>query len=318
MLNSGSLVDIRDTGVERPAGDSTHWSRADELELARVALDSALDSIIVHDVEGRILYFNESAMRLHNSTYDEFMSLPPWGWTQQPPHVIERRMAELEANGSSTFISARHNPDRLEAIHEVHARMVDTSRGRIVVSVVHDVTERCAAEEMLRDLAFHDHLTGAANRALLDDRLAVAIADSKRCGELLGLIYLDIDDFKPINDRFGHDCGDDVLRIVAKRLGHSVRETDTVARVGGDEFVVVLPRVGTRESLNETAQKLADAISQPIEASCASISVTVSVGVTSYVPDEDDARSLMTKADLAMYDAKQIRDHISSVEHMDR
>ncbi len=134
----------------------------------------------------------------------------------------------------------------------------------------------------------------------------------------MGLIYLDIDEFKPINDRYGHDCGDEVLRIVAKRLAHAVRETDTVARVGGDEFVIVLPRVGSKESLQETARKLSRAMSQPIEAECASITVTVSLGVTSFVPDEDDARSLMMKADLAMYDAKRFRDHISSVEHIER
>ena len=226
-------------------------------------------------------------------------------------------MAAL-ARAARARSSPTAGPRPAEAIHEVHARWVETSRGPIVVSVIHDITDRCAAEEMLRDLAFHDHLTGLANRALLDDRLAVAIADTRRRKELLGLIYLDIDEFKPINDRFGHDCGDEVLRIVAKRLTHAVRETDTVARVGGDEFVVVLPRVGTRESLGETAQKLADAVGQPIEAGCASITVTVSVGVTCYVPAEDDARSLMTKADLAMYDAKQYRDHISSVEHVQR
>ena len=309
---------LRDTMAGSPAGDAARWSSADELELARLALDAALDSILVHDCDGNVLYFNESAMRLHNCTREEFAALPAWGWTQQPRRVIEQRMADLEANGTSTFISQRRTPERLEAIHEVHARTVDTSRGRIVVSVIHDITERCAAEEMLRDLAFHDHLTGVANRALLDDRLAVAIADANRRSELLGLIYLDIDDFKPINDRYGHDCGDEVLRIVAKRLSHSVREADTVARVGGDEFVVVLPRVGTRESLTETARKLADALSQPIEAGCASVNITVSVGITSYVSDEDDARSLMTKADLAMYDAKQYRDHISSVEHIAR
>jgi diguanylate cyclase (GGDEF)-like protein/PAS domain S-box-containing protein len=309
---------MRDARADRLAQDSARWSSVDELELARVALDAALDSILVHDCDGNVLYFNESALRLHNCTREEFMALPAWGWTQQPRRIIEQRMAELEASGCSTFISQRRNPERLEAIHEVHARLVNTSRGRIVVSVVHDITERCAAEEMLRDLAFHDHLTGVANRALLDDRIAVAIADARRRGELLGLIYLDIDEFKPVNDRYGHDCGDEVLRIVAKRLSHSVRETDTVARVGGDEFVVVLPRVGTRQSLDETARKLADAVSRPIEAGCASITVTVSVGVTSYVPDEDDARSLMMKADLAMYDAKQYRDHISSVEHMGR
>ncbi len=302
----------------RPAGGAADWNGSDELELARLALDSALDSIIVHDVEGRILYFNESAARLHGKTREEFSKLPPWGWTQQPADVIDDRMADLIENGSSAFVSHRHGPDRLEAIHEIHARMVDTSKGHIVVSVIHDITDRCAAEEMLRDLAFHDHLTGAANRALLDDRLAVAIAEARRSKELLGLIYLDIDDFKPINDRYGHDCGDEVLRIVANRLAHSVRKSDTVARVGGDEFVVVLPRAGTRASLNETAQKLSEAVAQPIEALCASLSVTVSIGVTAFVPEEDDARSLMMKADLAMYDAKQVRDHISSVEHIER
>ena len=318
MFDQRSLVETPNTGADSPAGASAHWSGTDELELARLALDYALDPILVHDIEGRILYFNEAALRMHGCTYDEFMRMPPWGWTQQPKHVIERRMEELLANGRSTFISARQNPDRLEAVHEIHATVVETSRGRIVVSVVHDITERCAAEEMLRDLAFHDHLTGVANRALLDDRLAVAIADAKRREELLGLVYLDIDDFKPINDRYGHECGDDVLRVVAKRLTHSVRETDTVARVGGDEFVVVLPRAGSQESLHDTARKLADAVAHPIDLSCVTVSVTVSAGVTWYVADEDNVRSLMTKADLAMYDAKQFRDHISAVEHMER
>ncbi len=311
-------METRDARAERPAGDKAFWSSDDELELARVALDSALDSVIVHDIDGNILYFNESAMRLHNCTREQFLNMRPWGWTQQPPSMLERRMRDLEARGASTFISQRHTPQGLEAIHEIHARMVDTSRGRIVVSVIQDVTERCAAEEMLRDLAFHDHLTGLANRALLDDRLALAIADAKRSGELLGLIYLDIDSFKPINDRYGHDCGDDVLRLVAKRLVHTVRETDTVARVGGDEFVVVLPRAGTHESLAETARKLAETVAHPIELACASLSATVSAGVTSYVPGEDDSRSLMMKADLAMYDAKQYRDHISAVERVER
>ncbi len=305
-------------GSTRPSGDSAKWSRADELELARIALDSAIDSVVVHDIHGNLLYFNEAAARMHHCTFEEFAALPPWGWTQQPETVIRRRIEDLVAQGSNTFVSHRRNPDGTEAIHEVHARAVETSRQLIIVSVVHDVTERFAAEAMLRTIAFHDHLTGLANRALLDDRLAVAIADAKRSGELLGVIYLDIDDFKPINDRWGHDCGDDVLRVIAKRLTHAVREGDTVARVGGDEFVVVLPRLKTTHALHEIAHKLADSVATPIELECASVTATVSAGVTWYVAEEDDARSLMMKADLAMYDAKQYRDHISAVERVDR
>ena len=141
-------------------------------------------------------------------------------------------------------------------VMEVHAKLAETRFGPLVVSVSHDVTERIRAERMLHDLAFHDALTGLANRVSFDERLAAAMASADRHGDCLGVIYLDIDDFKSINDKYGHSAGDAVLVAMARRLEGAVRSEDVVARLGGDEFVVILPRLDGAADLERVAAKL--------------------------------------------------------------
>lgn len=188
---------------------------------------------------------------------------------------------------------------------EVHAQICTThSHGDIVVSVVHDVTERILAEERIHHMAFHDTLTGLPNRQLLLERMQHALASSDRHGDYVGVVFIDLDDFKPVNDTLGHATGDEVLKIVAERLESCTRDCDTVARMGGDEFLALFPRLDTPEDLATIAASLAGCVDVPIQVRGHQVTVTASLGLALYVPGEA-TDELITRADHAMYRAKQ-------------
>jgi len=187
----------------------------------------------------------------------------------------------------------------------VFARLVESPDGPLVVSVARDVSERVKAEEQLRHMALHDQLTGLANRALLDEQLVTAMANAHRHGDLLGVAYVDLDDFKHVNDRHGHAFGDQALMVAAERLRMCVRKSDIVARLGGDEFVVLLPRLKRPADLERAARKIVNAMRDPIYVEGHRVSLTTSVGLAHYDAIRDDARSLLIRADLAMYAAKR-------------
>jgi diguanylate cyclase (GGDEF)-like protein len=187
---------------------------------------------------------------------------------------------------------------------EVHARIADTVYGELVIAVLRDITERVEAEEAMRYLAFHDELTGVANRKAFVDKLGCALANSDRHGDLVGVVFLDLDDFKPVNDTLGHAMGDRVLQVVARRMQACVRECDTVARIGGDEFMVLFDRLARGSDLASAAKKLDAALSRPIRVDGHTVRVTASLGLALYTPGEA-ADELVTRADHAMYHAKQ-------------
>ncbi|GAA3809578.1 putative bifunctional diguanylate cyclase/phosphodiesterase [Nocardioides panacisoli] len=161
------------------------------------------------------------------------------------------------------------------------------------------------AEERLAFLALHDDLTGLANRILARDRLGVALSQSARAAEPMAVLYLDIDRFKSINDRYGHEGGDTVLREVARRLGPVVRPHDTVARIGGDEFLVLCPAIGAPDRAQQIADRVLGAMGEPILVDGEPVQVSVSVGVTVTDGRDTDAQELMRRADGAMYTAKE-------------
>jgi len=173
------------------------------------------------------------------------------------------------------------------------------------IGIFSDISYRKTAEEHLRNLALHDNLTGLANRSLLVARFELALANARRNGEPLGLLFIDLDDFKGINASFGHGIGDEVLKEVAHRLQGLFRANDTVCRLGGDEFLVVLNSVGSPSDAARAAEKVLDVLLPPLETSVHSIRLTPSIGMVVYPDDGADINTLIRNADLAMYRAKQ-------------
>ena len=180
-------------------------------------------------------------------------------------------------------------------------------KGQIIAleGFISDITERKMAEERFHYLAHYDSLTGLANRTLFFDLLHQAMRMAKRGGHLLALLFLDLDGFKFINDTYGHDAGDVVLKETAKRLLENVRESDTVARMGGDEFTVILPSIENKKGAAIVAQKIIRAISEPYAIFNEQCAMSASIGISICYGGEEDTDTLIKKADIAMYRAKQ-------------
>jgi diguanylate cyclase (GGDEF)-like protein/PAS domain S-box-containing protein len=166
-----------------------------------------------------------------------------------------------------------------------------------------DVTDQKRLETELAHLAFHDHLTGLANRALFRDRLEQAIARTARTGKHAAVLFLDVDDFKTINDSMGHSAGDDLLIEVARRLETCLRPSDTAARLGGDEFGVLVEDLDEHENVIALAERIIRVLRHPLVVASQTLSATVSIGVT-YASSDDASEQLLSNADLAMYTAK--------------
>lgn len=174
-----------------------------------------------------------------------------------------------------------------------------------MIGTISDISERRATEEQIRHMAQHDPLTNLPNRILFSDRLHLAIARAKRNQEQIALMFVDLDRFKPVNDLWGHDVGDLVLREVAHRMRQIVRDSDTVARIGGDEFVVLLPSISSRNDAFHIAEKLRETIARSYELAGRSLEISTSIGIAIFPEDGGDALTLSKNADDAMYRAKE-------------
>ncbi len=174
-----------------------------------------------------------------------------------------------------------------------------------LVGITREINDLKHAELALQEIATHDTLTGLPNRYLMFDRLNQLLIRARRFGTSFGLLFIDIDGFKRINDFHGHDVGDLVLRAVAERLTQSVRAADTVARIGGDEFVILLEGLGTGGDATTVSRKVDGAIGKPIALPGGTAKVTVSIGIGLHPEDGGDAEELLKAADVAMYRAKR-------------
>jgi len=207
--------------------------------------------------------------------------------TAQPDHKLRAL-----ASGAKDFISKPF--DLMEVRTRIH--------NMLEVRLLYKQLEQ--QNRALETLALHDPLTGLPNRRLLMDRMALGIAHARRNKGNMAVVYLDLDGFKEINDTLGHDGGDTLLKMVATRLVGAVRQEDTVARVGGDEFVIALAELSHGDDVEELVSKVLQAVSQPCSIQGSSVNVTASVGVSVYPVHGDNVETLMKSADLALYEAK--------------
>ena len=211
------------------------------------------------------------------------------------------------APGASVHLESRlrHADGSWRLLETILTNMLDDPDVHAVVSNSRDITERRALEQQLSHQAFHDSLTGLANRALFLDRVTHALDRADRHASPVAVLFVDIDDFKTVNDSLGHHHGDDVLIAVAELLKHSVRPGDTVARLGGDEFAVLLDTGQMPQAAEVVARRIASALFDPIEIGGENITVRASIGIALGQPPVDQPGGLMRDADLAMYMAKR-------------
>ncbi|GGY69149.1 hypothetical protein GCM10011613_11830 [Cellvibrio zantedeschiae] len=285
--------------------------RENELR-TRMILESSYDAFIAMDANGVISDWNQQA----EITF---------GWTRQEAIgsilgdlVIPERFRQAHTEGMKRFVATgvanvlgkrielpglRKNGEEFPL--EVTIRALPYKNGYEFCAFLRDITDRKHAEERLVYLAHNDALTGIPNRSLFNDRLTEAMLRSKRTGDLLALMYLDVDKFKSINDTYGHATGDALLIEFSQRLRASVRASDTVARLGGDEFTIIAESIASDPDAEQIANKIIQNVQKAMNINNVELNVTTSIGVAFYRGENMDKDQLVNNADRALYRAKQ-------------
>lgn len=298
----------------------------DSEQLHRELAEQIRDVLFRTDSAGRVIYLNPAWTAITGRDLGGSLGLH---WTElvqiDDDGQARARTASLLAEGGLVgeggavlaiqnervrLIDRDGVPRALDVRAGVHRNASGAIEG--IVGIMVDVSEQELLEARVRHLALHDSLTGLANRVLLASRYQQAAELARRMGHRLALLYLDLDGFKPVNDTYGHAVGDQVLRSIAERLLHGVRESDTVARVGGDEFVVLLGQVLSVDDARSVALKIQDVLAEPLAVGDQRLRVDASVGISVYPDHGASLDELMRGADRAMYRVK----HAVSGERM--
>ncbi len=296
---------VRDVTDRRLVAEST---APVALEFRRLVEQSVVGMYVIQD--GRYRYANPKLASTLGYTQAEILALDSIAnLVALDDHalVLSRVRQTLEGSEDGiayTFhaISKTGEPvevEVLEAAFELEGRPA-------ILGTLIDITERRRKEAQIVAQAYNDPLTKLPNRARLVDRLDVDVAQAKRHGRKLAVVYVDIDFFKYVNDSWGHSTGDSLLQSLALRLKRSVREADTVARMGGDEFVILVPELRHNEDLAGIATKILALIARPFSLDGRTIQIAASIGIASYPEDGADSESLLRNADAAMYRAKEL------------
>lgn len=305
----GHVRTIEDISAHREASDALFA----EKERAQVTLNSIGDAVISTNLPGMVTFINQVAEKMTGWMHDSAIGQPLEtvfriinGSTREPAvnpalrAIREKRTVALAANSILLRV------DGQETAIEDSAAPIHDRDGVVTGAVIvfHDVTASRAITQQMAHLAQHDFLTGLPNRSLLTERLSRAIGQARRHEKMVALLYIDLDSFKQVNDLQGHATGDQLLQAVAERLAVCVRDTDTVCRQGGDEFVILLTEVDHPEDAGPIAQKLLDAFAVPCKVGNRELHITLSIGISIYPDDGTNPDLLLDNADSAMYRAK--------------
>ena len=289
----------------------TKISADEACEYAESVINTVREPLIVLDQDLRVVTASRSFYEYFKVKPEETVGMLIYGLGNKQWDIPKLR--EL----LETILPQKASFDNYEVEHDfssigrrtmlLNARQIQRVSGkeRIILLAIEDITERKQSEEKIRQMAFHDSLTGLPNRKLFSDRLNIALAHAQRNQKKMGIVMLDLDKFKDVNDTLGHDAGDILLKATAERLSAALRKGDTVARFGGDEFALILPDLKVIEDATRVAQKIVDSFCKPFLIDTRQLVVTTSIGIALYPNDGIDEGILLKNADIAMYQAKQ-------------
>jgi diguanylate cyclase (GGDEF)-like protein/PAS domain S-box-containing protein len=292
----GEMEHVMDRGMEM-----------EQLRLHSAVIGSVQHAVCVTNPHGRVEWVNQAYTTLLGVMPHQVLGTP----LRSFPHAQLQKSwptpesASMKTGCVKTEVMEKGKDGVSLVFEQVLTPLVD-AQGRTThfVVILHDVTARTVAAMQMKHQAYHDALTDLPNRVMFEDRLQLAIAQARRDGTMLAVLFLDLDNFKSINDQHGHQTGDRLLRVVAKRLVTCVRTTDTVSRLSGDEFTIVVQGVDRIQDIRQVAQKIVDCLTSPIHIGGKAIPVQMSIGIAVYPKDSIDPRRLVAIADQAMYRAK--------------
>ncbi|HTC22366.1 MAG TPA: PAS domain S-box protein, partial [bacterium] len=322
----GKLIDVEvmshpiDFGGKKArvvmVADMTDHKKAEQAlqeseEKFRVLFNNAIDPILLFEISdegipGKFVEVNDIACSKLGYTREELMGMTPFDIS--PPEDLTdlpKLFKKLLQQEHTTFEKIHVSKSGLKIPVEINSHVFHWNGRRFVQAIARDITDRKRAEETIRRQAYYDVLTNLPNRTLFKDRLEQAMKHAHRNKQMLGVIVLDLDRFKNINETLGHILGDKLLVAVAERLLGVLNESETIARFGGDEFTLLLPQVINIEEATQHAQKIIELLAAPFKLSNHELHVTTSIGMAFYPDDGENSEILLKNAETAMYRAKE-------------
>jgi len=302
----GAIETLRDITDERRLEEELRESE----EHFRMVIQHSGAGIAVVDLRGKFILVNPALVELLGYSEEELLRMD-FQQVSHPDDIAEEiekavRLLKGEIEGYRQEKRYIHKDGRiLWALFTATLLRDRQGKPRYFIGQAQDITDRIRAEETIRQMAYHDPLTGLPNRKLLADRMQMAQARAKRQGHLVAVAYLDLDGFKEVNDVHGHEVGDLLLREAAGRIPGVLRKGDTMARVGGDEFVLIMPEIKDKSDVAAIAGKVMNCLRRPFLIGAHEIAITTSLGIAFYPDDGEDQEILLRNADDAMYQAKQ-------------
>lgn len=280
-----------------------------QFRLLSAAMNSATNAMFIAERDGTIAWFNEALSLFSGYSYDEIINRNPRMFSSgEHDKAFWKGMWQTILKGGAwrgDIVNRCKDGSLFNVVQNVTPLYNHQGELTHFLAVQQDVSEKKELEREIQYLAYHDVLTGLPNRVLFQDRVQQAISQAKRDKTKFALLFIDLDGFKDVNDMHGHAAGDRLLQMVAERLRGCVREGDTVARLAGDEFTVLLRDVSEVKGLELVARKILDSVSQPYNLGEYNATVTASIGISLYPKHATDAEKLLGHADEAMYRAKQ-------------
>ncbi|MEO8458107.1 MAG: EAL domain-containing protein [Chloroflexota bacterium] len=283
--------------------------RASE-EYFRSLIENSTDVIFVLDAQAQVTYSSPSLMRVMGYGPEAVsgsngLSLIHPDDLANILNSFSRTVQGIAEDDQAIEFRGRHADGTWRTLETMSRRITRADGDTMIVVNFRDITERKQAEETIRHMAYHDALTGLPNRDLLKDRLEQAVSQARRSEARLAVLYIDIDRLKDVNDSVGHAGGDDLLREVAARLSHISRDGDTLSRVGGDEFVLLLPQIEKVQDAVDLAARIMESLRRPATVGGQEFRATASIGLAIFPEDGNDGDTLIRNADVAMYRAKE-------------